>query len=168
MAAVAREHGVNVKIARAERLPFRDGWFDRAVSRMAVHLFDRPRAFAELRRVLAADGRAVVASLDPACFAGHWLLPWFPRLIELDRRRFPDGPTLAAELEQAGFHVELSRLEQPVELARAEALAKIRGRAFSSFDLLGDEEYREGLERAEAEFPARRAFTVRWLLAVAV
>src|SRR4051812_2760255 len=85
MAAVARAAGVDVKVAPAERLPFKDAWFERAVSRMAVHLVDRPRAFAELRRVLAPDGRAVVASLDPDCFGDHWLLPWFPRLIELDR-----------------------------------------------------------------------------------
>src|SRR4051812_19301959 len=32
MAAVARAAGVDVKVAPAERLPFRDGWFDRAVS----------------------------------------------------------------------------------------------------------------------------------------
>src|SRR4051812_17546658 len=51
MVAVARASGVNAKVAAAERLPFKAGWFDRAVVRMAAHLFDRPRAFAELHRV---------------------------------------------------------------------------------------------------------------------
>jgi SAM-dependent methyltransferase len=167
MAAVARAAGVHVKVATAERLPFKDGWFERAVSRMAVHLLDRPRAFAELRRVLADDGLTVIVSMDPAWFREHWLLPWFPRLIEIDLERFPSSETLERELRAAGFDVELRRLEQAAEITRDEALARIGGRAFSTFELLTDEEYRTGLAQAEAEFPERRGYTVRWLLAVA-
>jgi ubiquinone/menaquinone biosynthesis C-methylase UbiE len=167
MAAVARAAGVNVKVAPAERLPFKDGWFERAVSRMAVHLFDRPRAFAELGRVLAPGGVAVIATMDPAWFADHWLLPWFPGLIEADAKRFPTGPALEEELRAAGFQVELRRLDQQAEITREDALARVRGRAFSTFDLLPDEEYRGGLGRMEREFPARRAYRPAWLLAVA-
>ena len=43
-----------VKVAPAERLPFKDGWFERAVMWLVVHLVDRPQAFAEARRVLGA------------------------------------------------------------------------------------------------------------------
>jgi ubiquinone/menaquinone biosynthesis C-methylase UbiE len=167
MAAQARAAGVNVKVAPAERLPFKAGWFERAVSRMAVHLFDRPRAFAELRRVLADDGIAVIATLDPEWFARHWLLPYFPRLLELDRERFPDAERLQSELSAAGFAVELRQFEQSVETTREAALAKIRGKAFSSFDLIGDEEYRSGLEQAEAGLPERLEYRPGWLLAVA-
>jgi ubiquinone/menaquinone biosynthesis C-methylase UbiE len=167
MAALARTAGVNVKVAAAERLPFKEGWFERAVSSMAVHLFDRPRAFAELRRVLASDGIAVIATMDPAWFPDHWLLPWFPSLIETDLVRFPTGPALEHELRAAGFDVELRRLEQPAEIGREDALARIRGRAFSTFELIPDEDYRAGLAHAEAEFPERRSYTVIRLLAVA-
>jgi ubiquinone/menaquinone biosynthesis C-methylase UbiE len=166
MAAVARAAGVNVKVAPAERLPFKDGWFERVVSRMAVHLLDRPRAFGELRRVLAPDGLGVIVSMDPAWFREHWLLPWFPRLIEIDLERFPAGDVLAADLRATGFDVELRRFDQPAEITREDALARIRGRAFSTFELLRDAEYRAGLAQAEAEFPGRRTYTVSWLLAV--
>ena len=94
MAAVAGANGVHAKVARAERLPFKSGWFDRAVSRMAVHLFDRPRAFAELRRVLAPEGRAVIATLDPEWFDRHWLLPYFPGVVAADLERFPSAKQL--------------------------------------------------------------------------
>jgi ubiquinone/menaquinone biosynthesis C-methylase UbiE len=167
MATVARAAGVNVKLARAERLPFKDGWFERVVSRMAVHLLDRPRAFAELRRVLAPDGLAVIASMDPLWFPEHWLLPWFPRLIEIDLARFPSRETLERDLCAAGFDVELRRLEQPSEITREDALARIRGRAFSTFELLTEEEFAAGLAAAEAGLPERRAYTVTWMLAVA-
>lgn len=166
MAAVARAAGAHVKVAPAERLPFKDGWFERAASRMAVHLFDRPRAFRELRRVLAPDGIAVIASMDPAWFSGHWLLPWFPRLIDIDLGRFPTGAALEADLCEAGFDVELRRLDLDAEITREQALARIRGRAFSTFDLLTPDEYHEGLVHAEADFPPRRLYTVGWLIAV--
>jgi ubiquinone/menaquinone biosynthesis C-methylase UbiE len=167
MAAIARAAGVNVKIAPAERLPFKDGWFERAVSRMAVHLFDRPRAFAELRRVLAPGGVGVIATMDPAWFADHWLLPWFPSLIEADAERFPDAGQLTGDLTGAGFDVRLDRREYDSTISREDALARVRGRAFSTFDLLSDDEYQQGLSRMEREFPERRAYRPAWLVAVA-
>jgi ubiquinone/menaquinone biosynthesis C-methylase UbiE len=167
LAAVARANGVDVKVAPAERLPFKAGWFERAVARMSVHLLDRPRAFAELHRVLAPDGRAVVATMDPAWFDRHWLLPSFPGLIARDRERFPSAGRLEADLRAAGFEVDLHRLDQPAAITRANALARIRGRAFSTFDLLTEDEYSEGLAHAEAELPERQEYTVTWLLAVA-
>jgi ubiquinone/menaquinone biosynthesis C-methylase UbiE len=166
MAEVARANGVNVKVAAAERLPFKDGWFERAVSRMAVHLFDRPRAFAELRRVLAADGVGVIATMDPAWFERHWLLPWFAEAIERDTERFPSADALTQELGIAGFDVEIRRLEHDASVTRDEALARIRGRAYSTFDLVSDEAHAAALARAEAEFPERVDYRPAWLIAV--
>jgi SAM-dependent methyltransferase len=167
MAAQARRRGVTVRVAPAERLPFRDGWFDRAVLRMVVHLLDRPAAFAELRRVLRPDGRVVVASIDPAGFDGHWLAPWFPSLPRIDRERFPSADRLRADLEEAGFAATVERFSHEAMVTRADALARMRGRAFSTFSLLPEDEYRDGLARAEAELPERLDYTRGWLLATA-
>jgi hypothetical protein len=51
--------------------------------------------------------------------------------------------------------------------SRDEALAKLRGRAYSTFALLDDAEYRAGLERAEAELPAVIEYTLALLLVTA-
>jgi ubiquinone/menaquinone biosynthesis C-methylase UbiE len=80
--------GAQAKVAEAEALPFKDGWFDRAVMRLVVHHVDRPRAFAELHRVLVANGRLVIATLDPASFVHHWAAPFFPSLASPTRRPF--------------------------------------------------------------------------------
>lgn len=160
--------GVGFKRGVAEELPFKDGWFERAVVRLSVHLWDRPRAFAELHRVLAADGRAAIATFDPAHFAGYWLNRLFPSIERIDRARFPDGPTLERELRAAGFGgVRLLQLSQRGELSRREALEKVRGRHISTFDLIDEEEYRRGAERAERELPERVEFALEWLVAVA-
>jgi ubiquinone/menaquinone biosynthesis C-methylase UbiE len=162
-------HGhVGWRVADATALPFRDGWFDRAVMRLVVHLVDRSRAFVELRRVLAADGRLAIATFDPAHFDRYWLNALFPSLERIDRERFPTPDELAAELRGAGFaNVELARLTQSAQTPRDVALEKVRGKHISTFDLIDDAEYEAGLERAERELPASVEVALEWVIAVA-
>jgi SAM-dependent methyltransferase len=168
MVARAKALGVNARVARAEALPFKRGWFDVAVMRMSLHLFDRPRALAEVARVLAPLGRLVIATEDPAHFDTVWFARWFPSVPELDGARFPDAETLRAELAAAGLPVvRIEQLTQSRVQPRERALDVIRSRAFSTFDLLPPDEYAEGLARAEAEMPERLESEFHWLVAVA-
>ena len=89
MVARTKSLGVNARVARAEALPFKRGWFDAAVLRMVVHLVDRPRALAEAARVLSPAGRLVIATEDPASFDDVWFARWFPSVPELERRPLP-------------------------------------------------------------------------------
>ena len=156
---------VGLKQGRAEELPFKDDWFERAVARCSVHLWDRPRAFAELRRVTA---RFVVATFDPVHFAGFWLNRYFPSIERIDAARFPDAAQLERELRGAGFaEARFVRLSQSRVVSREEALRKIEGRHISTFDLLDEEEVREGTELARRELPERVDSQLEWLVAVA-
>ena len=158
--------GVGLKLGVVEELPFKDGWFERAVSQLSLHLWDRPRAFAELRRVVS--GRLALATFDPAHFADYWLNAFFPSIERIDLARFPDGETLEAELRAAGFpEPRLVRLGQRAEISREQALAKIHGRHISTFDLLDEAELAEGTARAERELPERVAYRLEWLIAAA-
>lgn len=161
----AKALGVNARVATAESLPFKRGWFDRAVSRMSVHLFDRPRAFAEVRRVLAPGGAAIVATTDPAQFGAGWIDPFFPSAAAVDAARFPNADELERDLTGAGFaSVRIERLAIHNTLRRDRVLEAIRGMAFSTFALIPREEYEDGLARAEAELPDEIASVHRWLL----
>ena len=64
--ARTRAGSAGLKLGRAEELPFKDGWFERATMWLVAHLVDRPRAFAEARRVLSGHGRLAVATFDPS------------------------------------------------------------------------------------------------------
>ena len=106
MVAVAREAlppGAGVRHGAAERLPFRDGWFDRVTMSLVVHLVDRPQAFAEARRVVPAGGRIGISTFHPDHFASYWLNPFFPSIREIDEARFPSPTVLQLELAAAGF-----------------------------------------------------------------
>lgn len=161
--------GAGFKLARAEELPFKDGWFDRAVLRLVVHLVDRPRALAELRRVLdRRDGRAAVATFDPVHFDAFWLNRLFPSLEAIDRARFPVPEELAGELEAAGFRsVRIVPLDQRGAVGREEALRRIRGRYISTLALIGEDEYRAGLARAEEELPDLIEYGLEWRIVTA-
>jgi ubiquinone/menaquinone biosynthesis C-methylase UbiE len=171
MLAVARARlprEVRLKLARAEEPPFKDGWFDRLVYWLVIHLLDRPAAFAVARRLLSAEGRACVVSFDSAYFDDFWLNRYFPRFEQIDRDRFPTAEELERELLEAGFaHVRLIRHEHRDRLDRATALAKIEGRHISTFDLLDPQEYEQGRRRAEAKLPAEIEYRTRWLVAIA-
>jgi ubiquinone/menaquinone biosynthesis C-methylase UbiE len=164
----AKSLGVNARVACAEALPFKAGWFDAAVLRMVVHLLDRSRAFGEVERILGPAGRAVVATEDPAQFEDIWFARYFPSVLELERSRFPDEGALRAEFAAAGLpDVRVERLTQERTITRGQALEILRSKAYSTFDLLPAAEYESGLARAEAEQPELLVYRFHWLVAVA-
>jgi SAM-dependent methyltransferase len=166
--ARSRAAGAGLKLGSAEELPFKDEWFERATMWLVAHLVDRPRAFAEARRVLARRGRFAVATFDPSYFDEFWLNELFPSMEEADRERFPTAEELKAELVGAGFEdARLTRLSQRGSLDRETALDRIRGRHISTFDLISEEEYAAGLAQAERELPESIDYRVEWLIAVA-
>ncbi len=166
MVARAKTLGINARVARAEALPFKAGWFDAVVMRMSLHLVDRPRALANAARVVHSGGRIAIATEDPESFERVWFTQFFPSVPEIDGGRFPSREALTAELSTAGFEtVEIEPLRQHRTLTRDKALDIIRSKAFSTFDLLPGEEYSEGLARAEAELPASFESQFDWLLA---
>jgi SAM-dependent methyltransferase len=167
--ARGRVPSTGLKLGSAEELPFKDGWFERAVMWLVVHLVDRPRAFVELHRVLSPGGRFAIATFDPVHFDGFWLNALFPSLEAIDRARFPVAEQLETELVAAGFgDLRLTRLSQESSIDRESALERIRGKHISTFDLLEDDEYAAGLELAERELPERVDYRLEWLLASAV
>jgi hypothetical protein len=110
----------------------------------------------------------VIATYDPSHFDAYWLNAFFPSLEAIDRARFPTPETLRAELAAAGFSgVHATRLRRRATIDRESALEKIRGRHISTFDLIGDDEYRAGLERAERALPDRVDYPLDWVVVVA-
>lgn len=158
--------GAALKHARAEALPFKDGWFERVVLWLVVHLVDRPAALAEAQRVLGVDGKVVVVSFHESHFDGYWLNRYLPSLEGIDRARFPTAAELERELRAAGLgNVELVRHDQEATIDRESALARLRGRHISTLRLIDEDELEAGTSRAERELPETVTSALRWLIA---
>ena len=152
----APEGVVALRRGAAESIPFPGRSFERALMQLVVHLVDRPRALAEIHRVLVSGGRLVISTVNPAGVDRIWLSKLFPSYATIDRARFPTPETLSTELGTAGFvAVRTVPFTERVVLSYERALRMLRGRFASSFALIGDDEYRSGLERAERELPER-------------
>jgi SAM-dependent methyltransferase len=168
MIAVARANvppGVELTTATAESLPYADGSFERALMSFVVHHVERPRAFAEIFRVLGPRGRLTIKTSDPAAFDTFWQARLFPSYAAIERRRFPSEEALSGELAAAGFaEVTCTGLDVPRRFSRDVALAKLRERAGSTSVLIDPEEYRQGLARAERELPDPVEYNLKLLL----
>jgi ubiquinone/menaquinone biosynthesis C-methylase UbiE len=154
--------------ALAEQLPFADGSFDAALMMLVVHHLDRPRAFAEAQRVLVPRGRLLITTSDPEAFPRFWMAPLFPSYVEIEQARFPSFELVEADLRAAGFG-DVRRIDHTVQrsFSREEALAKLRGRHASTFDLLDEEEYAAGVARAERMLPDPVEYTLNLIVVVA-
>jgi ubiquinone/menaquinone biosynthesis C-methylase UbiE len=158
--------------AHAERLPFRAGWFDGVHTHLVLHLVDdRAAALTEFARVLAPGGTLVVVTFELDHFDRFFLNPYFPSIPAIDHARFPDPQRLLEELADAGFaDAGRRRIEVPVTSAAADVVKRVRGRYISTLQIIGDDEYRAGLARLEADVEnglREFRYTLEWCLVTA-
>ena len=93
---------IDYRVATVEALPFADATFDVVLSSLMMHHLPedlKPRALAEIRRVLKPGGRLLVVDFkEPASRLGRLMPVW------LVHRRVPSGlQNLPGLLEAAGF-----------------------------------------------------------------
>jgi ubiquinone/menaquinone biosynthesis C-methylase UbiE len=149
--------GVAFRVASADALPFRDGWFDAVTMRLVLHTLGgaRENALREAARVLAPGGRIFIWTFAPEHFTGFYLVPYLPSLPALDLARFTEPGLLADELGRAGFAaVEQHVLRQEGSISRGDAAARVRGGYISTLHLLPEDEVADGVARLEAEAAA--------------
>jgi len=113
-------------VASAEELPFADGSFDIVLSNhMLYHVEDRPRAFAEVRRVLVPGGIFHAATNGD----GHMrelgaLTPWWPPDTHTRAFGLESGP---AQLEPFFADIRVGRFEDDLAVTEVEpVLAYLR------------------------------------------
>ncbi|HET7046251.1 MAG TPA: methyltransferase domain-containing protein [Gaiellaceae bacterium] len=125
-------------VADAQELPLPDGSFDLVVANhMLYHVPDRPRALAELRRVLRPGGRLVATTNGAEHLAELVRLSGAPGangFRGFDRFGLENGP---AQLEPFFADVEVERYEDALEVTEVEpVLAYLR----STMSLRPDED----------------------------
>jgi SAM-dependent methyltransferase len=105
MVELARERGVDARVADVQRLPFGDGEFDCVASLwMLYHVPDLDRGIAELARVLRPDGRLVAATSSHQHLVELWSLA--------GRDRASEPARFFAETGEAALRPHFRRVER--------------------------------------------------------
>ncbi|HEY1480959.1 MAG TPA: methyltransferase domain-containing protein [Gaiellales bacterium] len=164
---------VAFRVASADALPFRDGWFDAVTMRLVVHTLGaaRQNAFHEAARVLTPDGRLFVWTFAASHFHGFHLTPYLPSLPAVDLARFPEPDAIAGELRAAGLDdVSQVPLVQDGTVSRKTAAERVRAGYISTVHLLPADEVAAAVARLEREAAAGEpdlATRLDWRLLVA-
>ena len=127
-AASARNPGVDIRRASAERLPYPDASFDAALAQLVVHFMTDPvTGIAEMARVTRPDGVVAACVWDHGGGKGPLGLFW-QAARELD-------PTIDDESERAGTHAgQLTTLFGGAGLRQVEETALTVALQHESFD----------------------------------
>jgi ubiquinone/menaquinone biosynthesis C-methylase UbiE len=140
-ANLAGAHPFAFEQADAQAIPFADSSFDAVIANhMLYHVPDRPKAFAEIRRVLRPGGRFYAATNgEKALQEIHTLVHQFDPTIGLWGRPGTNGFTLEGggnELSEWFSYVTVHRQENALVVTEAEPLVAFVA-SMANADLIG-------------------------------
>jgi SAM-dependent methyltransferase len=156
----ARHRNVRYLAGGAEDIPLPDQSCDLVLMFLVYHhVADRPRAAAEIRRVLRPGGRVLIRSAFSDRMPDLLWHRFFPGARRIEEEMFPTLAAAARPFEDAGMAViGLERVCETAAPDLATHAERLRLRAVSTFEHLTDEETERGfadLDRAVAagDFP---------------
>jgi ubiquinone/menaquinone biosynthesis C-methylase UbiE len=134
-------------------LPFRDGSFDAVVGAYIIHQVKNLNfVLSECYRVLRNGALVLLTSSHKQIEDQHPIIKeFFPSYVAIDRRRFPDVDRIDALLESLAFkdikqeEVTVSRI--PID---HDYLQKVKNKYVSTYDLMPESEFQNGVARLEA------------------
>ncbi|MGC4233774.1 MAG: methyltransferase domain-containing protein [Niabella sp.] len=95
----------------AEQIPADDKTFDGIIAILTIHHWtDIKKAFVELNRVLADNGRMIIFTSTPEQMKGYWLNHYFPKMLHSSIVQMPSLESIQKAAEEAAF--KISRMEE--------------------------------------------------------
>lgn len=129
--------------ANAELPP---GPFDAITSFYALQYLDVGAFFRRATRALVPSGRIAVVTFPHRHFVESEFSKFFPSMAAIDLARFPSRQRVGAALHDAGFEdVQVCEIVAELRDPPSPLIEKVERKYLSSFHLLSDAEFREGV-----------------------
>ena len=131
----------------AGAIPAADGEFDFALLSMVIHhVPDLDACARELSRVVKRSGLVFIRNTFSGRLEGIRHYEFFPAARAIDEARLPRVERVREAFEARGFAtVALDTLEQHIDPSLAAHYDRIARRALSSFELISDADFEQGL-----------------------
>jgi ubiquinone/menaquinone biosynthesis C-methylase UbiE len=133
----------------AAAIPAATGEFDFAFLSMVVHhIADLAAGARELSRVIKPGGLVFIRNTFSGRLDSVPLYRFFPSALAIDEARLPRAEQVRATFEAHRFgFVALEAVEQQIDPSLHAHHERMKHRALSTFELMTDAEFHEGLER---------------------
>jgi len=133
----------------AGAIPLGDAEFDFAFLSMVIHHVPDVAACArELHRVVKPDGLVFIRNVFSGRLDGVPHYEFFPSARAVDEARLPTAERVRDAFLASGFAlVALDTREQQIDPSLAAHYERLKQRALSTFELISDAEFEEGLTR---------------------
>ncbi len=104
--AKARNQSIKWLSGTAEQIPGANNSFDGIIATLTLHHWtDLKKAFAELNRVLAENGRIVFFTSTPEQMRGYWLNHYFPEMLQASIAQMPSIKDIQTALQQTDLEI---------------------------------------------------------------
>lgn len=160
MRAIAETNAAHpaVRYVRGEAaaMPLPDQSADAVLMFLSLHhVPDRAAAAREIARVLKPGGRLLIRSPFSDRMTAGWWQTFFPRALEIERQMFPTLADTAGAFEAVGLKtLALVSVTETYASSAAEAAARLKLRAISTFEHMTEAEIEEGFARMDAHVAA--------------
>ena len=146
---------IEAYIANATKLPFEDNYFDSCTMIMMLQQLtkeDRIEAFKEVYRVLKKDGVLIIKTCSHEDLEKRHTDMFFPRVLEIDKIRYPKIDTLKDELLSVFQKIEIEKASILIEKSKQKYLERFKKRGTSNLSFLTDEELYDGIKKFEENY----------------
>lgn len=138
----------------ATNLSFADNTFDICTMIIMIQQLskeNRIKAFKEAYRVLKPNGILLIKTCSHSDLEYRFTAKYFPRTLEIDRKRYPDIEELKSNLSDFG-DIKIENSSIPVKKKREILIERFQKRGTSNLSFLTDEELKEGIKRFEEDY----------------